>query len=102
MRDGAARLKFGSAAASCPYPFERRGPRTCSRCGSVYRKALGRVAAPSGTEASGANAPFLGCKGYIRSGIRPEAVSVNLHAAAPDGGYPYPEDRRYWSELFRL
>jgi hypothetical protein len=29
-------------------------------------------------------------------------VSVNLHAAAPDGGYPYPEDRRYGSELFRL
>ena len=24
--------------------------------------------------------------------MRPEAVSVNLHAAAPDGGYPYPEE----------
>jgi hypothetical protein len=41
-KDGAARLKFGSAAASRPYHLERRARRTCNRCGSVYRKALGR------------------------------------------------------------
>ena len=38
LADGAARLKFGSAAASRPYHLERRRRRTRKRRGSAFRK----------------------------------------------------------------
>jgi len=92
--DGASRLKFGSAAASRPYPLERRGTPNAPSARQRPSKRDGRDAAPSASDFCGLAASVKQHVQLEKIVVRPGDGASRLKFGSAAASRPYPLERR--------